>query len=143
MLQRKRSKLKNHQVVKEEVMNEIIPSKSGIHKRTKKPVKNPIDSPIKQPLQEPKIESVELMHVDSSNTISSQKGIKKIRKPQFHRKGVLFREVSFLVSPASKKHQELDMDHKLQKKKCKNLVPINNVTVKTSHGSVVEGQIFP
>lgn len=117
----KAPKKKNHveksPIVKVEVMKEIIPLKSGILKRTKKPRMKPTESPIKQPLQEPEIETTERTNFDSLNTLSSQKSIKKICKPQFNRKCVLFREVSVFFSPTSKKHQALDMDQKLQKKK--------------------------
>ncbi|CAH1437462.1 unnamed protein product [Lactuca virosa] len=97
----------------EEVSKEIIPSKTSFLKRTKKPANKPCDSPVRPSVQEPEIELAEQTQVDSSHTHSSQKGIKKIRKHQFNRKGVLFREVSVLVSPASKKRQTFDMDHKL------------------------------
>lgn len=62
-LQRRRSK--------DEFTNEILLSKSGILKRTKKPTKKPNDSLIKQSVQEPEIKSTEQTNVDSSNTLSS------------------------------------------------------------------------
>ncbi|CAH1443145.1 unnamed protein product [Lactuca virosa] len=66
-----------------------------------------------QSVQEPEIETTEETHVDSSHTHSSPKGIKKIRKPQFNKRGVSFRELTFSVSPASKKRQAMDMAQKL------------------------------
>lgn len=73
---------KNKQVkkpsVEKEVTKEAILSKSGVLKRAKKRAKKPTDSPVKQPMQEPEIESTKQKHVDTSNTLSSQKCIKKI-----------------------------------------------------------------
>ncbi|CAH1416916.1 unnamed protein product [Lactuca virosa] len=88
---------------------------------------------MKQPVQEPESESTKQTNVDSSNNLSSQKGIKKIRKPQFNRKGLLFHEVYVLVSPASHKRQALDMAQKLQKKKRKSAVQFEIFTVETDH----------
>ncbi|CAI9286818.1 unnamed protein product [Lactuca saligna] len=121
--------------VEEENMKETTHSKSGVLKSTKKPTKKPTDSPIKKPIQDSVIESVEPKNVDSSNPISSQKGLMKIRRPQFNNKGVLFCEVSIPVSLASKKRQALDMAHKLQKNKCKIPVLLDNVKVKTDQDS--------
>ncbi|CAH1427222.1 unnamed protein product [Lactuca virosa] len=64
--------------MEEGVTKEIIRSKSGILKHTKKPTKKPNDSPVKQSVQEPEIKTTEQTHVDSSRTHSSQEGIKKI-----------------------------------------------------------------
>lgn len=72
-------------------MKETIPSKSGVHKRTKKPTKKPTKSPVKTATQEPIVESGELN--ESSNHASSKGGLKKVRKAQFNRMGVLLHEI--------------------------------------------------
>lgn len=121
--------------MEKEVTKETIQSKSGVLKRTKKPTKKPTDSPIQQHIQDPTFESFEPQNVDSSNPASFQKGIKKIWKPQFNRKGLLFRVVYVPISHASKKRQATDMAQKLNKNKRKHQDPLDNVIVKTDHDS--------
>lgn len=74
--------------------------------------------------------------------MSSQGGPKRVRKAQFTWRGVIFREVMVPRSPASKKRQAIDMAQKLNKKKCKVQVPIENLTDETEHGSDNERSDF-
>ncbi|CAH1424012.1 unnamed protein product [Lactuca virosa] len=90
---------------------------------------------IKTNSQELVVESVEPKDVESSNPISSQGDPKKVRKAQFTRRGVLFREVTVPGSPTSKKHRAIDMAQKLNKKKHEVQVPLENVTFETKHDS--------
>ncbi|CAH1436302.1 unnamed protein product [Lactuca virosa] len=95
----------------------MIPTKTRVLKRTKKPPKKPSESPIKTTTKEPVVESAEPKDVEFSNPISSQGGPKKVQKPKFTRRGVLFREVPVPGSPDSKKHRAIDMAKKLNKKR--------------------------
>ena len=69
----------------------------------------PYESQIKTTTQEPVVESAEPKDVESSNPISSQGGQKKVRKPQFTKRVVLFSEVLIPCSPSSKKRRAIDM----------------------------------
>ncbi|CAH1424953.1 unnamed protein product [Lactuca virosa] len=132
---KKKKQTEKPPTVVDEVSKEIILSKTGILKHTKKPAKRPHDSSVRSSVQESEIETTKQTQVDSSHTHSSQKGIKKIRKPQFNRRGVLFREVHVPVVPTSKKLQALDMAQKLQKKKSKHQDPLDQVTIEADNDS--------
>lgn len=78
---KKKKQAKKPPTMLEDVMKAILPLQSRIFKHTKKQEKKSHDSPVKQSVPEPEIETTEQTHVDYSHTHSSQKGIKKIRKP--------------------------------------------------------------
>ena len=73
----------------------VVPLKISVLKRTKKPVHKPHHSPKRT------LDHKRSKHVSSTN------GIKKIRKPQLNRRGVLIHEVLAPVSPACKKKDKL------------------------------------
>lgn len=73
---KKKMQFEKPPTVEEDVTKEIIPSKFGILKRTKKSTKNPLIPQLRNPCKNPKL--------------------KLLRKHMFNRKGVLFREYLFL-----------------------------------------------
>lgn len=132
---KKKRQLEKPQTVVDEVTKEILPSKSSILKCIKKLTKKPHYSLGWKSIKELEIETIEQMQVDSSHTHSSQKGITNIRKPQFNRRGVLFKELNVHVSPTSKKYQALDMVQKLQHKIQKHHDPLDQVNAETDNVS--------
>ncbi|CAH1425218.1 unnamed protein product [Lactuca virosa] len=112
--------------VVKEVPKEVVPSKTSILKRTKKPAHRPRHSP-ERPLDH-----------ESSKHVSSTKGIKKVPKPQLKRRGVLIHEVPTPVSHASKKRQALEMVKKITKKKKQKVDPLDDVIVETATESESE-----
>ncbi|CAH1440255.1 unnamed protein product [Lactuca virosa] len=88
-----------------EVSKEVIPSKTCILQRTKKRAKRPQHSPLRPCVPDVEVQTPTKSH----HTHSSSKGVKKIRKPQLNRRGVLIREVHAPVSLASMKRQAKEM----------------------------------
>lgn len=96
------------ELVAKVVQKEVIPSKTGIPKHTKKPAHHPRHSP-KPPFIE-----------EYSNEPTKEDFVTKIRKnckPQFNRRGVRIRELPAPVSPASNKRKANEVVKKIKKNK--------------------------
>lgn len=132
---KKTKPVEKSQLVEEELVKEIIPTKIGVLKLTKKPAKNSSASLIKTTTHEPVFERVKSPVIESSNPRSSTKGTMKIRKLHVTKRGLLIQEVLFPSLPASKKHQVIDMAQKLHKKKRKDQVPLANLRGETEDDS--------
>ncbi|CAH1452899.1 unnamed protein product [Lactuca virosa] len=85
--------------VAKDVQKKVVPSKTGVLKRTKKPSHRPRHSP-----ERPIDEELPVGSLSSPKEGSISK-IKKIRKPQLNRRGVIIHEVPAPVLPGSKKHK--------------------------------------
>ncbi|CAH1438286.1 unnamed protein product [Lactuca virosa] len=112
-----------------DVQKEVVPSKIGVLKRTKKPTHRPRHSP-----ERPIIEEVPVEPFSSPKEGSILK-IRKIRKPQLNRRGVKIRDVPAPVSPALKKRKSHEVVKKIQKKKKQLEDPLDEVVVETDFES--------
>ncbi|CAH1418779.1 unnamed protein product [Lactuca virosa] len=100
-----------HENAEKEVSKEVVPSKTSILKRTKKPAHRPRHS-----LERTIIEEVPVEPLSSPKEVSISKGIRKIHKPQPKRRGAHIRDVPVPISLASKKRKAYEVVKKIKKK---------------------------
>lgn len=93
-----------------DVEMEVVPSKTGILKRTKKHAHRPLHSPYPRPII---IDVPEQIVFSPKGSFASK--LQKIQKPHINRKGVIIHEIPPPVSPASKKRRAQDLVKKIKK----------------------------